>query len=199
MSGLRLVALDDAPPQPWRNRGGVTRELFTWPSAGPWQLRISVADIERDGPFSAFDGVDRWFAVVQGAGVRLVLPTGAIDLHADSAPLHFAGEAAPGCTLIAGATRDLNLMVRRAAGRGAMQRLQPGVAWTSAAPLRALFTAEALSLSTDDRPAVAVPAWTLAIDTHAAHQRWQVGGTGAAPRAWWLEVEPIVTDSGVAP
>jgi environmental stress-induced protein Ves len=190
MSGLTMVALENAPPQPWRNGGGVTRELFTWPSAGPWQLRISVADIDADGPFSAFHGVDRWFAVVQGTGVRLVLPAGPVELHADSSPLHFAGEAAPGCTLIDGATRDLNLMVQRAAGRGAMQRVQPAVGWTETAPLRALFTAELLSLQVDDQPAVAVPAWTLALGTQAAHQRWLADDAGARPQAWWLAFEP---------
>jgi environmental stress-induced protein Ves len=34
-------------------------------------LRISVAEITRDGPFSAFAGVQRWFAVLEGAGVML--------------------------------------------------------------------------------------------------------------------------------
>jgi environmental stress-induced protein Ves len=199
MSSLRLVMLADASPQPWRNGGGLTRELFTWPAAGPWQLRISVADITQDGPFSAFDGVDRWFAVVQGAGVRLWLPAGPVDLHADGAPLPFAGEAAPGCTLIGGATRDLNLMVKRAAGRGAMQRVQPGLAWTDAAPLRALFTAEPLSLMIDHQPAVAVPARTLAVGTQAAHQRWQVDGTGQVPQAWWLAFEPTAGHPGAAP
>lgn len=190
MSGLRLIAVAAATPQPWRNGGGITRELFTWPSTGPWQLRISVADIESDGPFSAFDGVDRWFAVVQGAGVRLGLTAGPVELHADSAPLPFAGEAAPGCTLIAGTTRDLNLMVQRAAGHGAMQRVQPGTAHASAAPLRALFTAEPLSLRIDDQPALTVPAWTLAVSTRAAHQRWLAAGGGATPQAWWLAFEP---------
>ncbi|MFG5407966.1 HutD family protein [Piscinibacter sakaiensis] len=41
------------PAQPWRNGGGHTRELWTWPADGPWQARLSVADIAADGPFSA--------------------------------------------------------------------------------------------------------------------------------------------------
>ena len=77
MTVLQHIAIDRVPPQPWRNGGGSTRELFTWPGgAAPWQLRISVADIERDAPFSAYPGVERWFAVVEGAGVRLQLPGG---------------------------------------------------------------------------------------------------------------------------
>ena len=65
---LAVVALMSAAPQPWRNGGGVTRELLAGRTED-WSVRLSVADIERDGPFSAFAGVDRWFAVLSGAGV----------------------------------------------------------------------------------------------------------------------------------
>ena len=51
---LHRVRFDDLPPQPWRNGGGVTRALLTWPHADDWAVRVSVADITRDGPFSAF-------------------------------------------------------------------------------------------------------------------------------------------------
>ena len=54
-------------PQRWRNGAGFTRELLAWPSAGDWQLRISVADIDADAGFSVFPGVERWFSVVEGA------------------------------------------------------------------------------------------------------------------------------------
>ena len=53
---LNVVRLEDAAPQAWRNGGGVTRELLTWPNADDWIVRLSVADIEKDGPFSAFPG-----------------------------------------------------------------------------------------------------------------------------------------------
>lgn len=197
----RLITVDSRPAQPWRNGGGVTRELFAWPSGGPWRWRVSVADISQDGPFSAFEGVDRWFAVVQGAGVRLTLPDdagGTVDLRPDSAPLCFAGEAAPGCVLLDGATRDLNLMVSRAAGRASMQRVAVGPAWVSAAPLRALFAAEPLSLQIGGQAPMAVPAWTLAVSTQAAHERWQAHGATAAPQAWWLDFEPAATRRGPA-
>ena len=51
----------------WRNGGGRTRELLAWPDAADWKVRVSVADVESDGPFSAFPGVQRWFAVLEGA------------------------------------------------------------------------------------------------------------------------------------
>ena len=89
----RLIALADTPPQPWRNGGGVTRELLAWPDGGDWRVRISVAEIEADGPFSAFPGVERWFAVLEGGGVALTIAGTEHRCRAGDAPLSFAGEA----------------------------------------------------------------------------------------------------------
>ena len=139
---LHNARLQDACPQPWRNGGGVTRELLAWaperaagahrasnPQHSDWAVRVSVADITQDGPFSAFPGIDRCFTVLQGPGVVLTLR--GVDLHLtpDSEPLAFDGADAPGCRLISGATRDLNLMVRQSTGRAWMQRAVPGQPW----------------------------------------------------------------------
>jgi uncharacterized protein len=51
---MRVIELAQVEPRPWRNGGGVTRELLAWPGGDDWALRLSVAEIERDGPFSAF-------------------------------------------------------------------------------------------------------------------------------------------------
>jgi environmental stress-induced protein Ves len=119
---MNRVALADCPFVPWRNGGGRTRELLAWPAGAHWQLRVSVAEIEADGPFSVFAGIERCFAVLDGAGVVLTLPQGDVQLRAGDGAVCFAGEAAPACRLIAGPTRDLNLMVRRGAGVASMQR-----------------------------------------------------------------------------
>ena len=110
-----LVRASDTAPVPWKNGGGVTRELLRLPADGAddWTLRISVADIAADGPFSSFEGVTRWFAVLEGPGVRLRWPRRAVHLHPGDAPLCFDGADAPDCTLLGAATRDLNVMVRR--------------------------------------------------------------------------------------
>ena len=119
---MNTVQLDQCPFVAWRNGGGRTRELLAWPSAVDWQVRVSVADIEADGPFSAFAGVDRCFAVLEGAGVVLSLPGGERRLACGDDAAAFPGEAAPMCRLIDGPTRDLNLMVRRGAGTASMHR-----------------------------------------------------------------------------
>jgi uncharacterized protein len=57
-----LVRTADVPAQPWRNGGGVTRTLLARPRGDAWQVRVSVADVAVNGPFSRFPGVERWFA-----------------------------------------------------------------------------------------------------------------------------------------
>jgi uncharacterized protein len=112
---MNRIRLADCPFVPWRNGGGRTRELLAWPTAEAWQVRVSVAEISADGPFSPYPGIDRFFAVLEGGGVTLALPSGDAVVRAGGAPIAFAGEDAPGCRLIAGPTQDLNLMVRRGA------------------------------------------------------------------------------------
>lgn len=139
---LHTARLQHALPQAWRNGGGVTHELLAWAperAAGAhqagkapytdWAVRVSVADITQDGPFSAFPGIDRCFTVLQGPGVVLALRGEDLHLTPDSEPLAFDGADAPGCRLINGATRDLNLMVRQGTGRAWMQRAVPGQPW----------------------------------------------------------------------
>ena len=115
----QTVSLADVAATPWRNGGGVTRELVVWPPQGEWQWRMSVAEVEASGPFSRFEGVQRWFAVLQGAGVALDIAGERHMLDADSAPLAFDGGALTDCQLRNGATRDFNLMVRGAGARAA--------------------------------------------------------------------------------
>lgn len=119
-----VVRLADVQPGPWRNGGGVTRELVSWPEKSDWVWRMSVAQIDADGPFSDFGGVERWFAVLSGAGVRLAVDGTSHALSAADAPLHFDGASTTFCSLQDGTTQDFNLMVRQGAARSHMQRIQ---------------------------------------------------------------------------
>ncbi len=123
----QTIALADAPPSPWKNGGGLTRELVAWPNAQDWVWRMSVAEVALSGPFSHFAGVQRWFAVLSGAGVRLDMGTSPdVAVHTltdSSAPLCFEGELPVQCTLLEGSTQDFNLMLRRGCVGGRMLRL----------------------------------------------------------------------------
>lgn len=123
-SGWNVVRLADIAATPWRNGGGVTRELAMWPDAGDWVWRMSVADVDKSGPFSKFEGIERWFAVLEGAGVQLDVAGVPHRVTAGDAPLCFDGAAATGCELIDGKTRDFNLMVRRGSEPSRMVRVE---------------------------------------------------------------------------
>lgn len=114
--------LSDCAPQAWRNGGGITHEIATWPAEGDWQWRVSVARIDRDGPFSAFPDVQRWFAVLEGGGVNLIWPDRQIHLGPDDAPHAFPGTPTCDARLLAGPTIDFNLMARGL--HGALHRQQ---------------------------------------------------------------------------
>ena len=187
---VQLVSLHDCPPQPWRNGGGLTRELLAWPSHADWQLRVSVARIDRDGAFSSFAGLQRWFAVLQGHGVQLQLPQGPVTQTAASDPLAFDGEAAPMCTLLDGPTEDLNLMARRDAGRARMARARPGGSPAPGGTLRwrGLFTLQACTLLVGSR-AVPLAGGTLAWSDGDRSTDWRLDAHQPADSAWWLSLE----------
>ena len=95
----------------------MTRELLVWPP-GPadWRLRISVADIASDGPFSAYPGVERWMALLAGSGVELTIDDQRHRLLCGDAPLCFSGGSATLGKLVDGPVQDLNLMLRGISG-----------------------------------------------------------------------------------
>ncbi len=188
---VRIVRLEDQPARPWKNGGGLTHDLLAWPATGDWRCRVSVAEITRAGPFSAYPGVQRWFSVVQGAGVLLRFADGrAQRLAADSEPMAFDGGQPPECELLGGPTLDLNLMADSAAGRGWVARAQAGRPWASGAPLRGVFTARAAELVVDGRLAATLPAMSLAFSETAAGKGWTLADGAAPALAWWWCFEP---------
>jgi len=196
-----VVRLQDAAVQRWRNGGGLTRELLAWrpglPAAGSgpdWLVRVSVAEITADGPFSAFPGVWRGFAVLEGAGVALTLHERTHRLTPHHDPITFDGAQAPGCALIEGPTRDLNLMVRQAAGRLQMQCAAPGQAWGEDMPWWGLYAHAAARIETP-HGRIELPAATLVWGEQAADAPWQLL---EGERAWWLGVQPPGAAGGSA-
>jgi hypothetical protein len=193
----QIVHLENVAPQPWRNGGGQTRELLIWPDGGTgggdWSLRISLADIRSDGPFSAFPGITRWFTVVHGRGVVLRFGAHTVTLGAGADPVRFDGAAAPGCTLIDGPTRDLNLMLR--GGEGVMLPARPGQPWAGDGfAQRGLFTTVPGILHSEHGTPAPLQADTLLWQSAAAAGalRFEPGPGEPAPEpfAWWLGYSP---------
>jgi hypothetical protein len=98
---------------PWKNGGGITREIHREPSdPAPFDWRLSLASIDRAGPFSAFPGYQRTLVLVRGAGVELDFGAhGAARLAQTGQSATFDGGWPTHCRLIQGPSTDLNLIV----------------------------------------------------------------------------------------
>lgn len=183
-----LAGLAAAAPMPWRNGGGVTRELAAGPGGAQWAWRMSVADVDASGPFSVFDGIDRWFAVLEGDGVRLDIAGEQHRLTATDAPLYFDGGASCVCELLGGGTRDFNLMVRRATPtqpRSRMSRMNGQWRQTAtAAGVVAVYTVNAGAQLHCGGETLALPAATLAWRRAGAGMSVDVSGGSAL----WMEI-----------
>ena len=173
------VRTSEVASQPWRNGGGVTRPLLVSPRGDRWQVRVSVADVAANGPFSRFPGVQRWFAVLDGAGVVLTLGSTEHRVDAGSDAFSFRGDLAVRCRLVDGPTRDLNLMLNGVPG--SMRRVVAGEAWHPQARECGLYatTAGRCDASAPDEhepmPAHALRWWSQAPESLA------FDGDG-----WWL-------------
>lgn len=122
---MPIIRLADCPPRPWKNGLGRTRELAVHPpGAGmdDFLWRVSVAEVESAAPFSAFPGIDRVIALLDGDGFTMALDDGrAHALTMPCAPFAFPGEARVAVTLAGGPSRDFNLMLRRGRARGGIE------------------------------------------------------------------------------
>jgi environmental stress-induced protein Ves len=183
MSGWHTVSLAEVQPSPWRNARGSTRELLAWPTADAWQVRISVADIAQGGPFSSYPHVERWFAVLEGAGVTLRMLGHEHRLTPASEPLSFDGDTEVSCTLAQGPTRDLNLMTQP--GRASMERVAgPRQFQCPGQWLVAVYTHQSHAHLTVAGDTLDLPHATLAWQVLRKPTLVQV----AAPQAWWMGV-----------
>lgn len=113
-----LIPFAGLEPTPWKNGGGSTTEIAIAPpgaSVDRFDWRISLATISASGPFSAFPGVDRTLALVDGPGCTLDIgEEGRFVLSEDDPIVEFAGESGVMATLTGAATVDFNVMTRRA-------------------------------------------------------------------------------------
>jgi hypothetical protein len=122
---LRLLPPTEHRRVRWKNGGGWTTELARAPAEGEFDWRISIAEIDVDGEFSRFEGIDRSLLVLAGEGMVLECAgVGAHTLRASDPPFAFAGELDVFARLLAGPTRDFNVMTRRGRFDHALTRVE---------------------------------------------------------------------------
>lgn len=119
---MEIIRYAELRSEPWRNGGGVTRELASHPNAasaqdGAWDWRVSIADVTQAGDFSAFPGMDRVLTVIDGE-LLLLTVDGAEHPLEKYRPFKFSGDAAAKGALPTGDIRDLNVITRNGAFKG---------------------------------------------------------------------------------
>jgi len=127
----RLLRAADRAAIPWKNGGGVTREIAAFPpGAGmdDFVWRVSVADVVASGPFSRFEQVDRVLTVIEGRLSLHFTDDGRSVVLDPGQSCAFPGDVAVTGAPIGGPVRDLNVMVRRGRWRATVERWGPGLA-----------------------------------------------------------------------
>ena len=123
-----ILRAANRPAMPWRNGGGVTREIAVSPpdtGFADFDWRISMAEVAAAGPFSRFEGVDRVLTVIAGT-LSLSVQDHPLQLDAQAAPYAFPGEAECWGEPLVGKVTDLNVMLRRGRYTGRVWRTQAG-------------------------------------------------------------------------
>ena len=139
VAGAQLLPAAARAAQPWKNGGGLTREVAVHPPGSDldsFSWRVSVAEVSAGGPFSQFAGVDRRMAVLAGI-LEFALPGQApLRLAPTSEPVAFAGDAVAAAAPCGGTVTDLNVMTRRGRFDSRLGRRQ--------GPLQLALTADTL-------------------------------------------------------
>ncbi|SHH51107.1 HutD family protein [Massilia sp. CF038] len=148
-----LIPFAGLEPAPWKNGGGSTTEIAIAPPGAAldaFEWRVSLATIAVSGPFSAFPGIDRTLALVDGPGVVLDIgDEGRFVLSEDDPVVEFAGESQVAATVNGGPTTDFNVMTRRATCHHRLgRRVLSGVSeFAPRGDITIVFLAEGESLS----------------------------------------------------
>ena len=74
----RVIPANEYRRVRWKNGTGWTREIARMPDREDWDWRLSIAEIEQDGPFSVFPGIERELVLIRGNGLRLRFEDGEV-------------------------------------------------------------------------------------------------------------------------
>ncbi|MFS2223368.1 HutD family protein [Pantoea sp. B65] len=153
------------PVSKWRNGGGETREIVSFPpDSGEFGWRASIATIAASGDFSRFPGVDRVITLIEGEKVELHTPHRPPQALLLNQPFCFRGEEAIRAQLFGNASLDFNIMTRREQ-----------------------FSARVVVSSTAQRSEMGV-CWVIAGEWQAGEKR-----LSRAEGAWWTEIGDAIT------
>jgi environmental stress-induced protein Ves len=105
---------------PWANGRGTSYEIASDRNdAEEWTWRLAMAPVNEDGAFSRIECVNRFLAVVEGAGMLLSVDRKKLQCRPMQV-VRFRGDAITDATLTDGPITDINLMIRKKEADGEM-------------------------------------------------------------------------------
>ncbi|SOZ19469.1 HutD/Ves family protein [Cupriavidus taiwanensis] len=105
MSHIKAKWLSLVPAQPWKNGGGFTRLLAELDN----EWRVSLANVDANGPYSRFEGMTRLSLVIEGNGVVLRSEDAVVALE-HHVPTLYDGSLDWTASLLDGPVVALNIM-----------------------------------------------------------------------------------------
>ncbi len=158
MSALRVIGPSDYRRVPWKNGGGITQDVLLLPdgaSHDDFDVRISLAPIVEEGPFSSFPGIDRHITRLSANALSLAFAQETRALNRLE-PLYFDSVLQPRSLLPEGPAEVINVMTRR--GR---------------------WHAQVMPATGGNGPLLAAPEGGLVM-LHAVTGTWQVGNAAGS-------------------
>ncbi len=107
---MKILRYNDLIPVQWKNGGGMTREVARHGDGDALSWRLSIADVDEEGPFSTFSGLQRILTVIEGHGMMLKRPNEAALTANFMEPVAFSGDEAINGLLPEGPCRDFNVV-----------------------------------------------------------------------------------------
>jgi environmental stress-induced protein Ves len=144
---ITLIRPDDHQLVPWKNGKGMTREVANaMRPDGTMLWRLSLATVDRDGPFSDFTGYKRIIMLLEGKGMTLDFgPHGSAVMDRPFVPVTFDGGWPTSATLVDGPTRDFIVVTAHDGAASAVEVLKLTAAGEALAPSHSLTVLLALA------------------------------------------------------
>lgn len=123
---MEIIRYAELKAQPWRNGGGVARELASRPVVSApgdisvqsgWDWRVCIAELSKAGGLPAFPGTDRVLTVIDGE-LLLLSVDGAEHPLEKYRPFRFSGDADLAGALPTGDVQHLDVLTRKGAFKG---------------------------------------------------------------------------------
>ena len=190
-AALELLPASARRAVPWKNGGGITREIACEPPAAGLEdfvWRVSSAEVARAGPFSAFAGVERTLCVLEGELTLEVHGRAAVQLGACSEPFVFPGDVAAHGIPRDGTVLDLNVMTRRDRCRARVTRVEGVRGLEVSASTVLLFALRRMAVAVAGRDFSLEPADALRVSGASC---CELQARGAAPALYLIELRLV--------